>query len=160
MARFTGSGLSFQYPAGWRARSWQDVSSFSALITYLSSTRLHNPCTETVTATFTRASCGYPIQQLPDGAILVTWTADGSPAGPGSTKVNATIGGLPAVLTTSVPGSCAEIGADATVTAQIVRPGADNWYTMTACMRAPSLHADELAVAAMLRSVRFSAAAR
>lgn len=155
LARFTGQGLSFRYPGTWQARSWNDVSSFSALITYLSPSQLHSPCTRSSTATSISMSCGYPVRQLPAGGLLVTWTANGFPGKSGITTSNSVIGGRPAMVTTSAPGSCAGIGGDETITATIPR-AADNWYTMTACLRAPGLRQDELAVRAMLRSVRIS----
>lgn len=71
-------------------------------------------------------------------------------------ETNSIIGGRPAVVTTRVPGTCAGLGADETITAKILRAAADNWYTMTACLRGPGVRPDELAVRAMLGSVRIS----
>ena len=42
-ANFSGMGVAFRYPAAWRSGTWNDVSSFSALIVYLSTGRLHKP---------------------------------------------------------------------------------------------------------------------
>jgi hypothetical protein len=156
LARFTRYGLSFRYPATWRARSWNDASSFSALITYLSTSQLRNPCTRSTTATSISVSCGEPIRRLPAGGLLVTWTANGFPGGPGITKTNSLIGGRPAVVMAGVLEPCAGIGGDEAITVKILRAVADNWYTMTACLRAPGVRQDELAVRAMLKSVRIS----
>lgn len=154
-AHFTGNGLSFEYPAAWRSQWWEDTSSFSHLITYLSPSTLHNPCSQSTTATSRSVSCGFPIQELPAGGVLVTWTVNGF-FGAGRIKANATVDDHAAVVTKNRPGSCAPIGGDETITVEIRRAAADNWYTMTACIRAPGLHQDELVVQKMLKTVRIS----
>ena len=45
-ASFSAMGVAFRYPVSWRSGTWSaDVSSFSALIVYLSTSRLRLLCT-------------------------------------------------------------------------------------------------------------------
>jgi len=48
-AGFSAVGLAFRYPAAWRLGRWSaDVSSFTALIVDLSTSRLNDPCSTPV----------------------------------------------------------------------------------------------------------------
>jgi hypothetical protein len=155
IARFPNEGLSFKYPARWHAYWWNEgPSTLSTLITVLSPSRLRNPCSRSISTSGIRIFCGYPIHRLPAGGILVTWTATGFPTGSGITKFNDTIGGRRALVTATAPGFCSQIGGDETITATILRTGADNWFTMTGCVRGPRLRQSEQAIKKMLRSVR------
>jgi hypothetical protein len=50
-ASFSAMGLSFRYPATWHSGTWNEVSSFAALIVYVSTSQLRNPCTVMTTPT-------------------------------------------------------------------------------------------------------------
>lgn len=152
--RFVAPYLSFRYPAAWRAATWTDVSSFSAMIVALSTTRQHNPCTVTVGRGTTTETCGEPVAALPPGAILVTWTERGFPDWhPPAPDTD--VGGRPARQTRAMASWCAAL--DGTQTVTVVIPfgvTADNWVEMNACLRAPDLPQHEAQLAAMLRSAR------
>jgi hypothetical protein len=150
--RFAAPDLSFRYPAAWRAATWTDVSSFSAMIVALSTTPQHNPCTVTVRRNATTATCGEPVAALPPGAILVTWTESGFPDWRPPAP-NTTVGGHPARQARAMASWCA--GLDGTRTVTVVIPlgaTAGNWVEMDACLRAPGVAQHEAQLAAMLRS--------
>jgi len=158
VAHFNGgpvpAGLSFDYPTAWRAAWWDDHSSFSNLVTYLSPLPLHDPC-----ARFpTMVTCGDPIASLPPGGVLVSWSTIGFPHFPGTPEVpnpNTTVSGQPARVVTDYPGDCGRLLATETITANIAIPEG-NHYEMTACLRDPGIAADEALVRQMLATVRIT----
>ena len=73
---FSGSRISFRYPAGWQAESDpEDVSNFWALVVYLSNQPLHPPCAITIDS----KTCGPPLSRLSKGSILAVWSEDAFP---------------------------------------------------------------------------------
>lgn len=144
---FSAMGLSFRYPGTWQSLTGSsEVSSFSALIVYLSSASLPDPCPGTY--------CAFPLAELPPGGVLVRWDADGSP-GFRAPKPNITIGGLPADETrTGNDGWCQSLDGTETITVVIPRPVPGNWYGMEACLRPPDLLYQEAQISAMLKSVQ------
>jgi hypothetical protein len=154
-ATFSAMGLSFRYPATWHSGTWNDVSSFTALIVYLSTGPQHNPCTVTHNPGVTSVNCANPVGPLPPGGVLVRWEAAGFP-GFHLPKPNTTIAGRPAFETKASSGSCASLGATETITVLIPRDTPDNWYQMDACLRAPNLPHQEAQISAMLTTVRIA----
>ncbi len=153
-ARFDQYGLTFDYPRTWTPESWPVVSSFESLITYLSPLTLHDPC---IRAAYS-ISCGYPLTSLPPAGVLISWEEISRPHPPSETQItspNTTIGGQTASLTIAYPGHCGPIGADETVTAEILRPPG-GLLQMTACLRAPDTAINEALVRQMLASVQVS----
>jgi hypothetical protein len=126
---FSAAGLSFRYPATWHAGTWNDVSSFTALIVYLSSGQQHG--------------------------VLVRWSADGFP-GFRLPKPNVTIGGRPALQTKTSGGWCASLGGTQTITVTIPRDVPDNSFQMQACLSAPNLRQQEAQISAMLSTVQIA----
>jgi hypothetical protein len=143
---FSAMGLSFRYPATWHSLSGGgEASSFSALIVYLSSAPLPDPCLAMY--------CAFPLAELPPGGVLVRWDADGSPVFR-APKPDITVGGLPASETrTSNGGWCESLGGTQTITVMIPRPVPGNWYGMEACLRPPDLPYQQAQISAMLSSV-------
>lgn len=78
---FSAMGLSFRYPATWRAGTWNDVSSFTALIVYLSTGQQYDPCTVRTSPGEKTVTCGDPVGTLPPGE---SWSAGTSTASPAS----------------------------------------------------------------------------
>ena len=153
-ARFDQYGLTFDYPRTWTPESWPVVSSFSSVITYLSPLTLHDPC---IRAAYS-ISCGYPLTSLPPAGVLISWEEISRPHPPNGTQItspNTTIGGQTASITIAHPGHCGPIGADETVTAEILRPPG-GLLQMTACLRAPDAAINEALVRQMLASVQIS----
>jgi hypothetical protein len=152
-------GLSFDHPAEWTSQPFEVTSSFSRLITYLSSSTLSNPCTDTSTADRHGTACSLPVTQLAPGSVLITWSSVGfgRPAGqPEIPEPNTTIGGHTARVETTRRGNCVDIGADETIVADIERPSG-NHYEMRACLRGPDLAQQERSITNMLDSTRVTA---
>lgn len=148
-------GLAFRYTASWQAYGWSsDVSSFSALIVFLSNERLGDPCSRTGDA----VTCAEPIRRLDDGGVLVRWSANGFP-GWHAPEPDTVIAGRQASETRSAAaGWCADLGGTEAITVVIPYATApDNWFEMSACLRAPGVATASAALAAMLRSLRISA---
>jgi len=151
-ANFSGMGVAFRYPAAWRSGTWDDVSSFSALIVYLSTGRLHSPCAVTKKPGQTTVSCGNPIRTLAQGGVLVRWSENGSPAWH-SPKANTAIDGHPATETRTTDAWCTALRGTEVISVVIPRLLADNWYEMDACLRGP---AQQPAISSMLKSVHIN----
>ena len=99
-------------------------------------------------------SCGWPLQTLPAGALIVAWgNTSGFGLPSGSTVPNDSIAGQPATITIDKPGACGNMQTDETITALTDQPGSSGDYKMQACLRGPSLQTSERLVTAMLASV-------
>jgi hypothetical protein len=151
-ASFSGMGVAFRYPAAWRSGTWNDVSSFSALIVYLSTGRLRSPCTVTKKPGRTTVSCGNPIRALAPGGVLVRWSENGFPSWH-SPKANTAIDGHPATETRTTEAWCTALQGTEMISVVIPRLLADNWYEMDACLRGPTQQAE---ISSMLKSVHIS----
>jgi hypothetical protein len=122
---FSAMGLSFRYPATWHAGTWNDVSSFTAPIVYLSAGQQYDPCSVTTSPGEKTVTCGDPMGTLAPGGVLVRWDLDGFP-GFRLTKPNATIAGRPALETKTSGGWCASLGGTETISVIIPRDQPDN----------------------------------
>jgi hypothetical protein len=146
---YASGGIAFRYPKAWKPspRSWRNV------VTYLSTAKLHDPCTTTGPNT---QACAPPLGVLPPGGILVTWTRNGLPgwklaAQPGTPT---RLAGYAAKLQIARPGACSYLGASETVTALIAAPVSGNWVQMQACLRGSNRVANKKKVLAMLATLR------
>ena len=157
-ASFSVMGLAFRYPVSWqRSRTWSsDLSRFSTLIVYLSSTsRLRAPCVASTSPGRIAQTCEYPVRLLPPAGVLVRWSANGFSAWR-MPKANTTIAGHKAAEMRTSGGWCAPMRATETITVIIARATPGNWYQMDACLRAPGLPQQEAQISSMLRSVRIA----
>ena len=151
--------LHFDYPAKWRAFNYDNTSSFSSVLVYLSTQQLHDPCTRSLGVNagglYIRTTCDQPLDHLNSGGILVTWTTNGFPGWTIDKEKGSrtTIGGRAAVMGSDKPGECAQVGGDETITAAIQRDAPNNYYRMVACLSGSNRAATERAVNAMLQSV-------
>jgi hypothetical protein len=154
---FSAMGLTFRYPGAWRSGTWNDdVSSFSGLIVFLGTDRLHDPCQRTVGAQVTTVSCGDPVSEVAPGGVLVRWDADGFPNWH-PPRSNTRIGGRPATETVTAGRWCQALGGSRTITV-VIPQDSDNWYEMDACLRGPGIPSEQAGITAMLKTVRFTAA--
>ena len=159
LASYRDSNLVLKFPASWRARHFNEVSSFTASLVDLSSQPMHKPCTTRHVNDGIETTCGWPVQTLRPGGVLVRWEQDGFPVTrkwrfsdlPGRPM---RVDGQAARLTVESPGDCAHVGAAETVRTEIKRPYAGNYYRVTACLRGPGLPELEDQVEAMLASAR------
>jgi hypothetical protein len=153
---FSGSGVAFRYPAAWHVSppAWRWASSFSILVTYLSTGALHDPCARTPSST----TCSSPLAVLAPGGVLVTWTRGSLPSWslakqPGRAT---TLAGHPAKLQIAHPGACRGLQATETVTVQIALGPTSDSLLMQACLRGSTARANEARVRAMLATLRVS----
>jgi len=155
-ASFSAMGLAFRYPVSWRSGSWPtDQSNFSALIVYLSTSRLKGPCAVSISPGRIAETCKYPIAVLQPGGVLVRWSANGFPTWH-MPKANMTVAGRKAVETRTSGGWCATLRGTETITVMIARAAPGNWYQMDACLRSPGLAQQETEISSMLKSVRIA----
>ncbi len=155
-ASFGAMGLAFRYPASWRPGTWPtDQSNFSALIVYLSTSRLKGPCAVSISPGRIAETCKYPIAVLQPGGVLVRWSANGFPTWH-MPKANMTVAGRKAVETRTSGGWCATLRGTETITVMIARAAPGNWYQMDACLRSPGLAQQETEISSMLKSVRIA----
>lgn len=152
---YTGSGLSFSYPSAWKAYkpTLPTVALHFNPLVYLSTQPVHAPCSTKGNTT----SCGFPIDQLEPGGVLVTWETNGLLAtdlGPGP---QIQVDGHPAARQVKTGGECRRIGADETIDVSIAThtlPSALTYFT--ACLRGPGLTQAEKSVDALLVSTKFN----
>jgi len=155
-ASFSAMGLAFRYPANWRSGTWRtDEPNVSALIVYLSTSRLKAPCAVRTSPGRIAETCEFPVTVLPPGGVLVRWNASALPAWH-LPKANTTVAGREAVETRASGGWCSTLGGTETITVMIPRAAVGNWYQMDACLRGPGLAQQEAEISAMLRSVRIA----
>ena len=153
---FSAMGLSFRYPAAWRSVTPRaGLSDLSALIVYLSTSRLSGTCVASASPGRIAETCAYPIRVLPPGGVLVRWNANSLPNWR-MPKATRTVAGRGAVERKARGGWCAVLGGTETITVMIPRAGPGTWYQMDACLRGPGLPRQEAQISSMLRSVRIS----
>jgi hypothetical protein len=150
--------LSFRHPAIWQVQGFADVQGWTPagtrVVAHVSPLALRDPCRPVPQG----VACGYPVRRLPRGGVLVTWTAEGVRPFGGLARLRGgrslSIGGHPARVKVSRPGSCAAIGADTTIEG-VMRAGPSAeaaFYGFTACLRGPGLVRAAAQAQAMLRS--------
>jgi len=148
------SGLAFDHPRAWNEFHYEETTSFSNAIVFLSNGPLHDPCNPSMSSPGYAGSttCHYPIKSLRPGGVVVSWSSGGIFVGPEIPHPNTTISGEPADVTTARPGDCAQYGGQETITAAI-REDQDHEFDMMACLRGPGLARNAALVQRMLRSV-------
>lgn len=155
LATYTGSGLSFSHPAAWKAYTpiQPTVAIHFDPLVYLSTQPVHAPCSTKGNTT----TCGFPVDHLQPGGVLVTWERNGLPAlglGPGT---QTTVGGHPATRQEKTGGECSAIGADRTIDVAVATSTLPSALTyLTACLRGPGLAQAEKSVDALLASTTFT----
>ncbi len=162
VATFPAARLSFRHPRQWRSYRYRETSSFTDLITFLSTDPLHAPCTVTRNASATTISCGSPLSRLSPGGVLITWMTEGMPGRtiavvPGRWT---RIGGHQARTVSGVAtGACAKLHGAWQEQATIARGRglpATNLVAMSACVAAPAVAQARQYIKEMLATVRFT----
>ena len=152
---YTGSGLSFSHPVAWKA--YTPVLPTVALhfnpLVYLSTQPVHAPCSTNGNTT----TCGFPVDHLQPGGVLVTWETNGLLAtglGPG---LKIQVDGHPAARRKKMGGECRTIGADETIDVAIeTKPLPSALTYLTACLRGPGLPQAEESVYQLLASTKLT----
>jgi hypothetical protein len=151
--------LAFKYPASWAAREYDEVSSFSTLVVYLSNQPMVAPCKTTKSAKSTSVNCGLAVEHLGRGGVLAWWSLDSGPGwsfGKDAPGEPINVGGHRARLSMSMTPQCGRIGADAAIQVVVEPPQVpDNWFQLDACIRGPGVSTAEAQVRALLASTRF-----
>lgn len=99
--------------------------------------------------------CEWPVARLGEGGTLLLWWDDGfdwtrNP----EWGEHLAIGGRPAIRRIELPGPCASIGGEATVTVAVIDPAGGSWV-FVACLHGPELERSRLALTEVLASIRF-----
>jgi hypothetical protein len=151
LASYSGSYVSFDYPAGWKALRFQrplELHSFP--LVYLSTQAIHSPCATQGSQT----TCGWPLKRLQPGGVLAIWQLPYAPPCPGCTPAQAgtpvRVGGRSATRQVKAGGVCRTIGADRTIEVMVKHS-----VEFMACLRGPNLARNERRVDALLRSTHF-----
>jgi len=162
-AAFPAAGLSFRHPRQWRSYRYQETSSFTDLIAFLSTDTLHAPCTVTKNASVTTISCGPPLARLSPGGVLITWMTEGMPGRtlallPG---MRTRIGGHRArAVSGAAAGSCAKLGGAWQEQVTVARDSglpSTSLVAMDACVAAPGVAQARQEITDMLATVRLDA---
>jgi hypothetical protein len=152
---YTDSQLSFTYPADWKAYPQKGSGElhFRPLV-YLSTQPVHDPCSTHGQDT----TCGFPVDHLQPGGVLVMWHMNGIPAMALGAGTRMRVGGRPAAQVTTPNGECRRIGADRTIDVAVATSPLPSALTyLTACLRGPNLAQSEDSVNALLASTKFLA---
>lgn len=157
---FIPYGLSFAHDPAWTSWPLAEVSSFTSVVTFLSTQRLHEPCaTSTPRPGIEAVECGEPVRQLTPDGLLIAWYTWGIPglrldAQPGASR---TIGGHAARLSRGpATQQCRDLGGTLSVQAwirRVGRPPNDALVVMDACLTRQSQVAPVLT---MLDTVRLA----
>jgi hypothetical protein len=156
LTTFRNAYLEFRHPQDWKPLTFRippTMLHFDPML-YLSTQPGHNPCRQAGNVT----SCGWPVDHLAPGGVLVMVENEGFPGLmlPKRTGTSLRLDGRPAKRVVTRPGDCRTIGADETVSIEIARPQvADNLTSVTACLRGPNLVDHERELDALLASTRF-----
>ena len=142
--RFTGRTLAFDYPAGWHTQRFDYPLTFdpdAEVVPFISSDPMRDACRAEDGASpgpGVSLTCGWPLDRLSDGGVLLTWwvttgDARGPSLLPGTPVV---VGGRPASLRADRPGICRSLGATETITVDVPSPAPPaRTYNLTACVR-------------------------
>ena len=152
LQNYSGSGLSFSYPAAWTAYPGSQAELHYQPLVYVSTQPVHDPCSTKGNVT----SCGFPVDRLKPGGVLAVWLRYGVPAmslGPGP---RIRVGGHPATFVDKRGGECRKIGADRTIQAVVqTSPPPAAFTYLTACLRGPGTAENARRVKALLASTKF-----
>ena len=156
VVQFESQYVRFDYPSGWSAKTYQESSSFSAAIVFLSNRELHVPCVKHNTAGGYSVTCTPPLSHLGYDGVYVQWSVNGFP---GWTLANQrgrpiSVSGRPAreSVVSSHPDCMGDSQQDIDVV--IARTVAYNFYRMFACLSGPDLSREHSEVQAMLSSTK------
>ena len=151
---YSNSVLSFSHPAAWKAYPfrWSGGLHFQPMV-YLSTQAVQDPCSTKGNTT----SCGFPVQQLEPGGVLVTWNASNPPAMGLGSGSRIKVDGREARRVDTQGGICRSIGADKTVDVLVQTSALPAPLTeMTACLRGPGLAQEQKSLDALLASTKFA----
>jgi hypothetical protein len=142
-AVYKGDGVRFEYPRAWHVQRVDDHALHWRGIADVGTDPMHAPCTTTGTS----KTCGWPLERLSRGGVVVTI---GELAGVHSRTTYRT-----ASLARTRPGACAQVGADETLSTSLAR-GGNRAVSVVACLRKPGLARKERQVLHLVRTLRLN----
>ena len=155
---FDGELLSFDHPGAWGTATFSLASSFTAVLVYLSTAPMSDPCDRTLNST---ACVRTPVSELGPDGVLVEWSRDSFPGWTFNSTIgqSMTVGGRRATFEQLDPiaEACRVMGGERELVVTIDDPTPDwNWTEMQACLRGPSLDRLEAQIRAMLTTVTWN----
>jgi hypothetical protein len=149
---YSGSGLSFSYPAAWTAYPGKQAELHFQPLVYLSTQPVHDPCSTKGNVT----TCGFPVDRLKPAGALVMWQRYGVPAMGLGQGTRIQVGGNPATFVNKPGGACRKIGADRAIEAVVQTSPPPTAFTyLTACLREPGATENARRIKALLASTKF-----
>ena len=146
----TKTQVTFGYPAGWRARAYDDGGMLVRSLIWITTEPFRAPCT-TEGATTT---CRPPVGTLRPNGVAAAWYVGGTrdlAELPGEFR---TIGGHRAKVQV-LHAPCPGLGGDEQIQAWIETRREHILYSLRACLRGPELAPLETAIADVMSSARF-----
>ena len=141
--------LSFAHPASWAPVYYEETSTMTHLLTYLSDQPLRSPCRG--------GSCGWPLDHLAPGGVLISvWDANQLGRVLPRQADQPQVGGYPATVKLERPGGCAEVDGNVTLDVHVDRADPGHYYRFYVCARDPGSGMVIRQVRRMLASVRIT----
>jgi len=142
---FVGRTLSFSYPRAWYSQRFDYPLVFGPdveTVPFVGSDPMRDACRNHGTDGWGPLTCGWPLDRLSDGGVLLTWWI--AAAGPDTPAPDAfglprgtpmVVGGMPASLRGARPGICRSLEATETLMVDVFVTGARaRTYRLTACL--------------------------
>jgi hypothetical protein len=149
--------IRFAYPDQWHAQRFEFFSEFSSPLVYLSNQPMGQLCFHPQPGT--RSCRTWPIPALPEGGVVLRWTANGFPGWHFSHAkgTETTIDGHRAKVAIGGSSSlCQQVGGTP-MTVTVERPGiTDNWYELDACFNDSSTTDFQSEISTMIGTVHIS----
>ena len=136
--------VSFRYPSHWHRGAWQNGSTMSMAVSYLSTDPMHDPCRRTTDSQGMAYRGRKAPRALRPGGVYVSVTRQGGWFGGSLDDIpghEVRIADRPAKVTVERPGDCRLEGVDETMTATIGR--INRFMVVQACLRGPNLARSE-----------------
>ncbi len=153
LTQFDSQLLRFEYPSSWSAETYQDGSSFSNAIVFLSNKTIHTPCVRHNNAVGYSVTCHAPLSRLGYDGVLVEWSSNGFPG-----RTLAKQSGQP-ISVSGHPGKESVVpeqfwvrGTPQYITVVIARTTAWNFYEANVSLSGPDLARERSEVQAMIAS--------
>jgi hypothetical protein len=155
VAHFDSQYVRFDYPSDWSAKTYQDISSFSDAIVFLSNRVMHVPCVRHKNAVESGVTCHAPLSRLGYNGVYVEWSVNGFPNWTLANQPGQpiSVSGRPARESVISGPDCMGI-SDAQQDINVVIAGVNNYYAMVACLSGPDLSREHSEVQAMLASAK------
>jgi hypothetical protein len=153
--QFNDHALRFDYPTKWTVETYQDGSSFSNAIVFLSNKTMHAPCVRNNNVAGYSVTCDAPLSRLGYDGVLVEWWSCGFPGWTLAKQAGqpTSVSGRPAKESV-VSGRFWLKGAQQDITVVIARTIESNFFEVNAFLSGPDLAQERSDVRAMIASTK------